>query len=422
LETETYIASDILAFPKNCKSTVTLQSDEFAIIGDGTIKYFNKTGTVKKSPLPRRAGLSPVDKMGCTTFMEKEINEIPNIIENIIKSYRGNGDIAKFQKLISGCPCVHIVGCGTSYHAGLIIGALIEQKLHIRAKCHIASEFTADTIISDGEMAMVISQSGETADTISAIRVIKKKGLPVVALCNVATSTIAGASDICFPLLCGAEIAVASTKAFVSSVLIGTILVSGFDGLDELPDTAKKLIMGEKENILEQALTSFEFTADGQNNLGKALLTTKLINDEQKHISQKVQLPFDKIFFIGKGFDYFLSLESALKVNEVTYLHCEGFPAGELKHGTLSLVDERTLAVAYFTDDIGINAKINNAVMEISARGGRVVQLFKKSAERSPADFIIKIIPAQLFALQLSAELGIDPDKPRNLAKSVTVE
>jgi glucosamine--fructose-6-phosphate aminotransferase (isomerizing) len=376
-----YTGSDILAFPKQCTGTITLESGEFAIVEKARARFFNETGEVTKTAAPLSVNTEAVTKNGFATFMEKEINEIPKTITNILQYYKDNQNISAFRRMLKDCDCVHIAGCGTSYHAGLIIGAMIEERLRIRTKVHIASEFNEDTILSRREICFVISQSGETADVIAAMKIMKRRGLPIVALCNVQTSTVARESTLCFPLLCGAEIAVASTKAFVASILVGAVLVGGGNGLSGLASKAQKIIKEHHPNIPLPTET----------------------ND------------INKIFFIGKGADYFIALESALKVKEITYMHCEGFPAAELKHGTLSLVDGKTLAVAYMSGDKDVCAKINNAVMEISARGGRVIAV-------EPLPRIIKIIPAQIFALQLSQRLGINPDRPRNLAKSVTVE
>jgi glucosamine--fructose-6-phosphate aminotransferase (isomerizing) len=403
---EVFVSSDILAFPKNCKMTTTLNSDEFAILSKKQAQYFNQTGEITKSPTAAPPTAEAVSKGGYGTYMEKEINEIPTVAERIIHYYKNDPDakqkIAAVKSALKHCSCVHIVACGTSYHAGLIIGAQIEKHLRLRAKITVASEFTADAIIGRNELAIVISQSGETADTISAMRILQKRRIPIAALCNVATSTIACESSVCFPLLCGAEIAVASTKAFVASVLIGALLVNEISGnasadFIKLPEIARNLIRSADENILLRS-----------------------------------PAVFNKVFFIGKGDDYFIALESALKVKEVTYTHCEGLPAGELKHGTLSLVDNKTLAVVYFSGDEHTDVKINNAVAEISARGGNIVSLFQnatdgqrknsRNATVCSVDFVTKIIPAQIFALQLSQKLGINPDQPRNLAKSVTVE
>jgi glucosamine--fructose-6-phosphate aminotransferase (isomerizing) len=414
---EIFISSDVLAFPQICERTVTLDSGEFAVVSEKQAQYYNQTGEITKTAVTAAGTAAAVGKNGFTTYMEKEINEIPQVIERIIKHYKDSDEIKQkitvLKNYITGCSSVHIAACGTSYHAGLIIGAQIEKYLRLRTKVTIASEFSADAIIGENEFAVIISQSGETADTISAMRVLQKYGVPIMTLCNVETSTAARESAVCFPLLCGAEIAVASTKAFVSSVLIGMILINEIAGntnadFTKLPDAARSLINSADSDILPHCPAGF-----------------------------------DKIFFIGKGDDYFLALESALKVKEVTYTHCEGLPAGELKHGTLSLVDSKTLAVAYFSDDARTNAKMNNAVAEISARGGNVAELFKneesdthnadkcgtdggnkngRAVFQCPVDFVIKIIPAQIFALKLSQRLGINPDQPRNLAKSVTVE
>jgi len=310
------------------------------------------------------------------TFMEKEINEIPKVIEKILATYRKDKtitqSIAKWHGLLQKAPCVHICACGTSYHAGLIIGNLIEKHLRIRVKTHIASEFTGDTILNEKEIAMVISQSGETTDTLAAMQILKSHKLPIVALCNTADSTITKQSDITFPLLCDKEVAVASTKVFVASLLVGSILIGKFTPADFAP--------------LSKMATK--------------LLSTSIPVGE-----------YEKIFFVGRGLDYFLALESALKVKEVTYRHCEGHATGEFKHGPMSLVDDKTLSIVYLSST-------NTTISKIKECGGKVVEL-PDPAPKNPLSFIAKVIPAQIFALRQSQRLGITTDKPRNLTKSV---
>ncbi|MDR0384091.1 MAG: SIS domain-containing protein [Christensenellaceae bacterium] len=298
-----------------------------------------------------------ITKNGYKTFMEKEINEIPDVIEKIKNHYQN----FTFPDL-SSANCVHIIGCGTSYHAALIIGSLIEKNLKIRTKIHIASEFNGVTILSNNETALVISQSGETADTIAAIKILQSYKLKIISICNVLSSTIAKQSDLVLPMLCGPEIAVASTKAFAASICIGSLLATN------------KIV--------------FDFTK---------IQTALPIKNVLSH-------NINKIFFIGNGLQYYFALEAALKVKEITYMHCEGYPSGELKHGTLSLVNQNTLAI-FFGPDI----KTKIAVEEIRSRGGKIM-------------YCPNIISAQLFALRLSEKLDLNPDRPRNLAKSVTVE
>lgn len=378
-----FITSDTLALPCSVNQIITLDDLDTCEITNQQINFFNQNKPVKKDWQPFNQTFIASDKNGFETFMAKEIHEIPAVITRLLHSYRHDphliSKITTFHQLLSRATCVHLCACGTSYHAALILASLIESHLGIRAKAHISSEFTADTLLDDQNIAIVISQSGETADTLACMGILQQHHVPIVALCNVASSTIAQKSGLCFPLLCGPEVAVASTKVFCASVLVGCLLINKFTDadLDALPQIAKQ--------ILNQAST--------------------LIPVPPKQPS--------KIFFIGKGLDYFLALESALKVKEVTYTHCEGYPANELKHGPLSMVDQQTLSIVYQSDT-------DNAVAEIGARGGRVITI-PDPAPTNPLSFIAKIIPAQIFALDMATKLGINPDRPRNLAKSVTV-
>ncbi len=378
-----YITSDTLAFPNSVIYYTTLSDNETGLIRKDNMLFYKLGEPISKELYDFTPSTQELDKNGFTTFMEKEINEIPEIITKIINEYKNNPKIQKesekFNKLINNTECLHICACGTSYHAGLIIGDLIEKRLRRRVRVHISSEFNKDQIINDKEMALVISQSGETADTLGCIDTLKALNIPIASLCNVEGSSIEKQSNIKLPLLCGPEVAVASTKVFVATILIGSILVGGF----------------EKKHYDELYTLALQ-------NIKQA---TKLIPTPAKTT--------EKIFFLGKGIDYFLSLESALKVKELTYRHCEGYAASELKHGPLSMIDANTLSIVYLSDT-------QNTISEISARNGKVIVL-QDPAPNNPLSFIIRIIPAQLFSLRFATLLGLDSDKPRNLAKSVTV-
>lgn len=379
-----FITSDTLALPATVTHIITMEDLDTCEITATRISFFNQNQPIQKTWQPFTQTFTATDKNGFTTFMEKEIHEIPEIMTRLIQTYQQDqaiiSKIAQFHKLLNHIDCVHLCACGTSYHAALILARLIEQHLGLRAKAHISSEFTADALLnSEHNIAIVISQSGETADTLACINILKRHQVPIIAFCNVTSSTIAKQSQLCFPLLCGPEVAVASTKVFCASVLVGCLLINKFTDADinALPQMASEILAR----------------------------STTLIPLPSHQPS--------KIFFIGKGLDYFLALESALKVKEVTYTHCEGYPANELKHGPLSMVDAQTLSVVYLSDT-------DNAISEIAARGGQVIKLPNPNP-KNPLSFITKIIPAQVFALNMAKQLGINPDKPRNLAKSVTV-
>ncbi|MCM1404646.1 MAG: glutamine--fructose-6-phosphate transaminase (isomerizing) [Prevotella sp.] len=377
-----YITSDTLALPPSVTHIITFDNLDTCEISETKLTFRHNNQPVNKDWQPFHQSFVASNKNGFQTYMEKEINEIPDVMQRIITTYRNDRNIValrqKFRTKLKTVRCVHLCACGTSYHAALIWAKIIERNLGIRAIAHISSELTPSTLLNEAAMAIVISQSGETADTLACMDRLQAQQIPIIALCNVTTSTIAKRSDMVFPLLCGPEIAVASTKVFCAAVLAGCLLIN-----DYTTTSCDDFIM----------------------------TTTKILQDARKILPLPPTKPH-KIFIIGKDLAYVLALEAALKVKEITYLHCEGYPANELKHGPLSMVDDTTLAIA-FGDDTA------NAVAEIQARGGKVVSV--PLVNTSPLAFISQIIPAQIFALDLAQSLGIDPDKPRNLAKSVTV-
>ena len=376
-----YITSDTLALPPNVNEIITLDSLDTCEISNNQINFFHNSKPITKDWQQFNQSFCASDKHGFTTYMKKEINEIPFVIENIFRHYQTDQKLTKlkqeFTDLIKNSQCVHICGCGTSYHAAKIIATIFEREFKIRSIAHISSELTSDILLKENATSIVISQSGETADTLNCMDILNQHNIPIIALCNVTTSTIAKRSQITFPLLCGPEIAVASTKVFCAAVLVGCLLAKDYS-----QNCQKKFIQLSKE-ILKNA----------------------------RQILPLPQTQPSKIFVIGKGISYSLALETALKIKEVTYLHCEGYPANELKHGPLSMVDNKTLAIAF-----GDNTE--NATAEIQARGGHVIHI---PSNNHPLAFISQIIPAQIFALDMALSLGINPDKPRNLAKSVTV-
>ncbi len=377
-----YITSDTLALPSSVTEIITLDDLDTCEIIKTKLVFCHNNQPVIKDWQPFNQSFVASDKNGFQTYMEKEINEIPTIMQRIITAYYSDKTIITlrqdFRAKLKAVRCVHLCACGTSYHAALILAKIIERNLGIRAMAHISSELTESTLLSEPAIAVVISQSGETADTLACMDILQAQQLPIIALCNVTTSTIAKRSDMVFPLLCGPEIAVASTKVFCAAVLAGCLLIN-------------------------------DYTTTSCDNF--ITTTTKTLQQARSILPMPLNKPH-KIFMIGKDIAYVLALEAALKVKEISYLHCEGYPANELKHGPLSMVDDTTLAIAF-----GDNTA--NAVAEIQARGGKVITI--PLPDDNPLGFISQIIPAQIFALDLAQSLGINPDKPRNLAKSVTV-
>lgn len=378
-----YITSDTLALPQTVKEIITMENLETCEITAKQFKFYHSNRPIIKTWQPFTQSYIATDKNNFSTFMEKEINEIPAIMRHIINTYQHDITLKQqcntFRYQLKNVNCIHLCGCGTSYHAALILAHLIERDLHIRAIAHVSSELASTTLLNEPAIAVVISQSGETADTLACMNILQKHQIPIFALCNVSTSTIAKRSQTTFPLLCGPEIAVASTKAFCAIVLVGCLLINDYNTTSCVNFIKNTTILLKKS---EQILP----------------LPTK---------------PPHQIFVIGKNLNYYLALEAALKIKEVTYLPCEGYPTNELKHGPLSMIDENTLAIVFSEES-------KNAIAEITARGGKVVTIPVTNGD-SPLNFISQIIPAQIFALNLAQSLGYNPDKPRNLAKSVTV-
>jgi glucosamine--fructose-6-phosphate aminotransferase (isomerizing) len=380
-----YLSSDTPTLMSKCDTIYALEDAEFAVVRPAGIKFYKSGKCIEKKPLALSTAIKPVSKGIYNTFMEKEINEIPDIISNIEKVY-STRDLTKLIEKIQSCETIHIAACGTSYHAGLFIANLFESKGLRRVTVYVASELShINPIINPRDIAIVISQSGETADTLSAMKTFKSRGLYTIAICNVEGSSIWRYADIALPTIAGTEVAVASTKAYIAQTLVGEIIVARI--LNEPIDFT------EYKNSVTETLATYE--------------AIKNVVAENKDI--------EKIFFLGKGLSTITALESALKVKEITYRHCEGIAAGELKHGTLALVDSKTLSIILTPTDEAAAKKLNNSIHEVKSRGSHIWQV-------PPMPSSLQIVHAQLFALALATQLNLDPDKPRNLAKSVTVE
>jgi len=375
-----FISSDSPTAQAKCETIYSLESGEFAVLDDSGLAFLDENlSEINKAPLEISHTLVPVCKGKFKTFMEKEIFDIPNVIRQIQKHYRG----FKFP-LLSNNATIHIAACGTAYHAGLMLALGLESKRKIRTRVYIASEFPfIDPLIKKGDIGIVISQSGETADTLSAMNFMRESGIPIIAICNVEGSTVSRYADHCMLTHAGTEVSVASTKAFIAQVLVG-LLLSSADSIGELSNTATRV-----EDVLSKSSQIKTWARQYHN--------------------------FDRIFFLGKGQGAVISLESALKVKEITYKHCEGFPSGELKHGTLSLVDDKTLTIVFGSSCSKMQSKLQNAIAEVKARGSHILEI-------PPTCDVAQMVYAQLFALYLAEQLGLNPDQPRNLAKSVTVE
>ena len=355
--------------------------------------------------------------------MLKEIFEQPETIKNTIGSRLKLGEICDFSDLeysksfLESINQIYIVACGTAMHAGLVGKNLIEKLCSIPVTVEIASEFRyRNPLINEHTLCIYITQSGETADTIAALKLAKEKGAKTLAISNVIGSSITREAHKTIYTHAGPEIAVASTKAYTSQVVLITLLSIYFSELLERYNSI--LLENLKAEILELP-----------NKVTKILKDSDYIRD----VAQRIYNNKD-MFFLGRGNDYNIALEGSLKLKEISYIHSEAYPAGELKHGPIALIEKGTFVVGILTDPNLIAKSISN-IQEVITRGAKTLIITNQEITQSDFDFvfsipntnplispIISIIPLQLLSYYIAKEKGLDVDKPRNLAKSVTVE
>ena len=427
---ENFIASDVPALLEHTRDVYYLDERELAVLYNDHVDLFNFDGEkIIKQPSHVEWDMDAATKGGYEHFMIKEIHEQPKGLTDtmrprIVKDGSGKPTDVYFEEnkmddAWKKASRVVITACGTAYHAGVVAKYAFEKLARMRVDVDVASEFRyRDPILDKSDIFMVISQSGETADTLSALRLAKSQGLKVVAITNCVGSTVSREADDVIYTLAGPEIAVASTKAYTTQLLCLFLLAIKAGKLrGTLSDEEVTKLLCELESIpakIQQILD------------GKDVI--------QKFASQ--QFNKDKIFYIGRQFDSATSLESALKLKEVSYMHSEAFAAGELKHGPIALIDPQTLVVAIASEP-KLYDKIGSNMVEVKSRGATVLVITQDSSDsfKGKTDEIFKIpecssvfasiltiIPAQLFAYYCAIMRGYNPDKPRNLAKSVTVE
>ena len=404
------VASDIPAILEYTRDYYLLEQ-EIAIITKDDIKFYLNREEVKKDMLTFTHDIKTASKDGYQHFMLKEIHEQPTLIKNYLDYYFNNleliPDISKYEK-------IYIVACGSAYHAGLIGAYLIEKYGNIEVKVEIASEFRyKKNFLTSNSLVILVSQSGETADTIASLRLAKENKAYTLGIVNVVGSTIARESDQVIYINAGCEIAVATTKAFTLQVLTFSML-------------AYKLLKKNDTKLSQEVFLDYQVLSDEVN---------KLLNFNYQEIAKKIAKHHD-VFFIGRLIDYYLALEGSLKLKEISYIHSETYAAGELKHGTISLIEEGTPVISILTD-ITIYEKTISNIKETKARGAYslVIARDNLNINQDIYDDVIKIpnlsdlvtcvltvVPLQLLAYYVALELKYDIDKPRNLAKSVTVE
>ncbi|MBR4599817.1 MAG: glutamine--fructose-6-phosphate transaminase (isomerizing), partial [Treponema sp.] len=426
---ENFIASDVPAVLEYTRDVYYLNQNELAVLYNDHVDLFDGEGNkLVREPSHVEWDMASAEKGGYAHFMLKEIHEQPKAFTDTLRPrlvFEGEApsdiqfDEVDFGQDWKEAGRIVITACGTAYHAGVVAKYAFEKFARIPVTVDVASEFRyRNPILNKNDIFIVISQSGETADTLAALRLAKEAGAKVIAITNCVGSTVSREADEVIYTWAGPEIAVASTKAYTTQLMCLYLLA---------------IKMGKERGII---------SAENYKKLLSEIATipekAQEIVDNQAEIQKFASQQFNKskIFYIGRLFDSASSLESALKLKEVSYMHCEAFAAGELKHGPIALIDKDTLVVAIATEP-ELYEKLASNIVEVKSRGAvtMAITLDKKGAFNNCCDSVItipdtdpalasmlSIIPAQLFAYYCSILRGNDPDKPRNLAKSVTVE
>lgn len=420
---ENYISSDIPAILSFTKDFYFLNDREFAVLSRDNIDFYdNDLNRIDKPIKSIEWNTASAEKDGYDDFMLKEIYEQPNAIRETIGSKLSENKISfndfeikkEFLETINR---IYIVACGTAMNAGLATKATFENFCKIPTEVDIASEFRyRDPLIDEHTLCIYISQSGETADTIAALKLAKSKGAKTIAIANVIGSSITREADYCIYTHAGPEIAVASTKAYTSQVVLLNILALYFsEVLDRVPSST---IDSMKKELLELPK--------------KAEITLRNVA-EVKNFANIVYKETD-MFFLGRGVDYYVASEGSLKLKEISYIHSESYAAGELKHGPIALIENDVTVIGIITNPNLVEKTISN-IQEVITRGAKTLVITNQKIDESQffkvinipdtdpcLSPVLSIIPLQLLSYYISKEKGLDVDKPRNLAKSVTVE
>lgn len=420
-----FIASDVPAILKYTRDVIFLENDEIGILEKEEVKVYDKNlNLIDKKINKIQWDMEQASKNGYPHFMLKEIEEQPEVVNKTLEFYIKEDGKEKLTDLFeeidfSKVQEIDIVACGTAYYAGLQGANYLKKIAQFRSNVEIASEFRySDPIIDERNVVVFVSQSGETLDTLMALRLAKSKGAKTIAITNVVGSTISREADVVIYTLAGPEISVASTKAYTAQVITFYLLSL------EIALKLNKITEAEYKNYILKAY----------NLSGKI----EEIFDSKEKIKGIAETIKDKRngFYIGRGIDEKVAREGSLKMKEITYIHTEAFPAGELKHGTIALIENGTMVVVVATQEDMIEKVVSN-IKELKARGAYIISITKNSYKDiidvsdevlaiSGIDDILApvlaVIPAQLLAYYTAVAKGLDVDKPRNLAKSVTVE
>lgn len=425
---ECFIASDVPAILQYTKNYYLLNHDEIATLTKDGVTFVDKyLNPIQKEMKVADWDMEAAEKGGYPHFMIKEINEQPTAIKTTITPRIQNGlpsleECGITHDILRKFKTITIVACGTAMHAGMVGKYVIEDLARVKVDVDIASEFRyRNPIIGEGDLVIIISQSGETADSLAALRLAKERGAKTLAIVNAKGSSIAREADMLIYTLAGPEIAVASTKAYITQISV--MYLFAFE-LALAKGTISEAECKNLTTVLQKMPEAVQYVIDSTDEICK-FIGSKLITAES-------------LLYIGRGLDYALSMEGSLKLKEVSYIHSESYAAGELKHGTISLIEEGTPVIAVVTQTDLIEKTISN-VVEVKSRGAKVILVCTDSCaeklEDGVADYkviipnthellmpITAVVPLQVIAYYTAVNKGNNPDQPRNLAKSVTVE
>ncbi len=422
---ESYIASDVTAILERTRDYYCLERGEIAVLDKSGIRFTDTHGeTVEKELLTATWDVESAQKGGYEHFMLKEINEQPDALRNTV-SPRIKDGLPNFEECgltaekIRSYRQIFIVGCGSAMHSGMVGKYLIEDLARVPVVVDIASEFRyRNPLVSEGDLVVIISQSGETADTLEALKISKRKGAETLAVVNVVGSSIAREADMVIYTNAGPEISVCSTKAY--AVQVAFMYLFAFEvayALGKIDESECRRLVAGLEEVPQKIKECLEDVSPYQ------YVASKIFNAQS-------------LMYIGRGLDNALSMEGSLKLKEISYIHSEAYAAGELKHGTISLIEEGTPVIAVATQSALFEKTLSN-VRTVKSRGAKVVMICKESEQldKECADFkiglpasedlflpLISVVAMQLIAYYTAVQRGCDVDKPRNLAKSVTVE
>lgn len=422
---ESYLASDVPAILKYTRNVYYIGNMEIARLSCGEVTFFNLDGDTIEKPLTEiKWDAEAAEKCGYEHFMMKEIHEQPQAVRNTISSVMKDDaiDISALgvePEFVKELDTIHIVACGSAYHVGVAAQYVLEDLAKVRVRVDLASEFRyRNPILRKNDLVIIISQSGETADSLAALREAKRQQVRTLGIVNVVGSSIAREADSVFYTMAGPEIAVATTKAYSAQLVASYLLAVEFAKIREQIGQDEYLRLIDEIRQLPEKME-------------------RVLQDQERiqWFASKFSAAHD-IFYLGRGLDYAIGLEGSLKMKEISYIHSEAYAAGELKHGTISLIENGTLVVGVLTQSRLFEKMVSNLV-EVKSRGAYLMGLttYGNYSIEDTADFTVYIpktdehftaslavIPLQLMGYYVSVARGLDVDKPRNLAKSVTVE